>query len=139
MGIKTNKFPLKTHHATPQATFIFPRDRVLISRAKELRKNMTAAERKLWHQYIRIFQFRVLRQIPIDYFIVDFYCPTLKLVIEIDGDSHYTEQGQDYDRERSQRLESYELKVIRFTNQQVLEHFDGVCEEIGGLIPPSPP
>jgi len=100
---------------------------------------MTAAERKLWHQYLRTFEFRVLRQRPIDYFIVDFYCPTLKLVIEIDGDSHYTEQGQDYDRERSQRLESYGLKVIRFTNQQVLENFDGVCEEIEGLIPPSPP
>ena len=119
--------------------FHLPYDRALILRAKELRKNMTAAERKLWHQYLRTFQFRVFIQRPIDYFIVDFYCPTLKLVIEIDGDSHYTEQGQDYDRERSQRLESYGLKVIRFTNQQVLENFDGVCEEIGGLIPPSPP
>jgi len=100
---------------------------------------MTAAERELWHQYLRTFEFRVFRQRPIDYFIVDFYCPTLKLVIEIDGDSHYTEQGQDYDQERSQRLTGYGLKVIRFTNQQVLENFEGVCEAIRGLIPPNPP
>ena len=119
--------------------FHLPYDRALIPRAKELRKNMTATKRKLWHQYLRTFQFRVFRQRPIDYFIVDFYCPTLKLVIEIDGDSHYTEQIQDYDRERSQRLAGYGLKVIRFTNQQVLENFDGVCGEIGGLIPPSSP
>jgi very-short-patch-repair endonuclease len=119
--------------------FHLPYDHRLIPRAKELRKNMTAAERKLWHQYLRTFEFRVFRQRPIDYFIVDFYCPTLKLVIEIDGDSHYTEQGQDYDQERNQRLEGYGLKVIRFTNQQVLENFEGVCEAIGGVIPPSPP
>jgi very-short-patch-repair endonuclease len=119
--------------------FHLPYDRGLIPRAKELRKNMTAAERKLWHQYLRIFEFRVFRQRPIDYFIVDFYCPALKLVIEIDGDSHYTKQSQYYDQERSQRLEGYGLKVIRFTNQQVLENFESVCGDIRGLIPPNPP
>ena len=62
----------------------------LVQRAKELRKNMTKAERKLWYDYLRNFKYRVHRQRPIDQFIVDFYCFELKLVIEIDGDSAIT-------------------------------------------------
>jgi very-short-patch-repair endonuclease len=116
--------------------FHLPYNPDLVARAKALRGNMTPAEKKLWYQYLKTFKFRVLRQRPIDHFIVDFYCPTLKLVIEIDGESHFTEEGQDYDRERTQRLEGYGLKVLRFTNQQVLKCFEDVCGEIQALIPP---
>ncbi|HBE56853.1 MAG TPA: endonuclease, partial [Cyanobacteria bacterium UBA11366] len=70
--------------------FHLPYNPALVARAKELRKNMTPAEKKLWYGYLRTFQFRVLRQRPIDHFIVDFYCPSLKLVIEVDGESHFT-------------------------------------------------
>jgi very-short-patch-repair endonuclease len=119
--------------------FHLPYNPALNSRAKELRKNMTPAERKFWHKYLRTFQFKVYRQRPIDYFIVDFYCPSLKLVIEVDGESHYTDEGKDYDRERTQRLEGYGIKVIRFSNQEVLNEFEGVCDEIERMIPPSPP
>jgi very-short-patch-repair endonuclease len=111
----------------------------LISRAKELRKNMTPAERKLWHGYLKKFQLRVLRQRPIDHFIVDFYCPSLKLVIEVDGESHYTNEGKARDRERTERLEGYGIIVIRFTNRQILDDFEKVCERIEMMIPPSPP
>ena len=121
-----------------ETDFHLPYNPALISRAKELRKNMTTAERKLWHQYLRTFKFKVYRQRPIDYFIVDFYCPSLKLVIEVDGEGHYTDEGKDYDQERTQRLEGYGIKVIRFTNQQVLNEFESVCEEIEKMIPPSP-
>ena len=110
----------------------------LVERAKELRKNMTKAERKLWYEYLKNFKYRVHRQRPIDQFIVDFYCFELKLVIEIDGDSHNTENAQAYDLERSQILESYGLKIIRFTNEEVLTNFEGICEVIGGLIAPTP-
>ncbi|ALF54946.1 endonuclease [Nostoc piscinale CENA21] len=119
--------------------FHLPYNTKLVERAKELRKNMTPAEKKLWCDYLRAFQFRVLRQRPIHHFIVDFYCPNLQVVIEIDGDSHFTDEGQDYDRERTRILEGYCLKIIRFTNSQVLNHFESVCEQIQGLIPPSPP
>nr|WP_226577239.1 DUF559 domain-containing protein [Microseira wollei] len=68
--------------------FHLPYNPQLVERAKELRKNMTPAEKKLWNNYLRRFQFRVLRQRPIDNFIVDFYCANLKLVIEIDGEKH---------------------------------------------------
>jgi very-short-patch-repair endonuclease len=66
----------------------------LIARAKELRKKPTPAEKKLWQNYLRAFKFRVLRQRPINNFIVDFYCADLKLVIEVDGESHFTEEGR---------------------------------------------
>jgi len=119
-----------------ETDFHLPYNPALVARAKELRKNMTPAEKKLWYQYLKTFEFRVLRQRPIDHFIVDFYCPTLKLVIEIDGESHFTDEGQDYDRERTQRLEGHGLQVLRFTNQQVLKSFENVCGEIQALIPP---
>jgi very-short-patch-repair endonuclease len=99
---------------------------------------MTSAEKRLWYGYLRTFKFTVLRQRPIDYFIVDFYCPTLKLVIEVDGESHYSNDGKDYDCERTQRLEGYGIEVIRFTNQQILGDFERICGEIQRLIPPSP-
>jgi very-short-patch-repair endonuclease len=99
---------------------------------------MTKAERKLWYDYLRTFPHRVHRQRPIDNFIVDFYCPSLKLVIEIDGETHDNQQAQEYDLERTRILERYGLKVIRFTNQDVLGNFEGVCEEIRGVIPPTP-
>ena len=103
----------------------------LVERAKELRKNMTKAERKLWYEYLKNFQYRVHRQRPIDQFIVDFYCPELKLVIEIDGDIHNSEDAQNYDLERTQILSGYGLTVIRFTNQEVLSNFEEVCGVIG--------
>jgi very-short-patch-repair endonuclease len=116
--------------------FHLPYDPALVPTAKELRKNMTPAENKLWYGYLRNFKFKVFRQRPIDHFIVDFYCPSLKLVIEVDGDRHFTEDGKAYDQERTQRLEGYGLKVIRFANQQVLQGFESVCEAIHKEIPP---
>ncbi|MFN7356409.1 MAG: endonuclease domain-containing protein, partial [Pseudanabaena sp.] len=65
--------------------------------------------------------------------------PSLKLVIEVDGEGHYSDEGKDSDQERTQKIESYRIKVIRFTNHQVLNEFESVCEEIERMIPPSPP
>ncbi|NEO00489.1 MAG: endonuclease domain-containing protein [Moorea sp. SIO3I7] len=120
-----------------QKQFHLPYNSNLVSRAKELRKTMTPAEKKLWSDYLKNFQFRVLRQRPIGNFIVDFYCAALKLVIEVDGESHYTEAGQAYDQERSQILEGYGLKVIRFTNDEVLHNFEAVCVRISSELPPN--
>jgi very-short-patch-repair endonuclease len=122
--------------ALNSSDFYLPYDVALVPRAKELRKNMTAAEKKLWYGYLRTFRFKVLRQRPIDHFIVDFYCPSLKLVIEIDGDSHFTEDGKASDQERTQILEGYGLKVLRFTNQDVMKDFRQVCAILQSWIPP---
>lgn len=111
----------------------------LVERARELRKHMTPAEKRLWYSFLHGFKYPVLRQRPIDHYIVDFYCAQLCLVIEIDGESHFTEEGKTYDEERTRILEGYGLRVLRFTNEQVLHEFEGVCQQIEGMIPPDPP
>ena len=101
---------------------------------------MILAEKKLWYEYLRTFPFRVLRQKPIDNFIVDFYCAKLKLVIEVDGDTHFFPEAQAKDEARTNILQGYGLTVIRFTNDDVLENFEAVCEEIQSYLdPPNPP
>ncbi|MDZ8082600.1 MAG: endonuclease domain-containing protein [Nostoc sp. DcaGUA01] len=114
--------------------FHLPYNPKLVERAKELRKNMTSAEKKLWNNYLKNLKFRVLKQRPINNFIVDFYCPNFKLVIEVDGDSHFTQEGKDYDSERTAILAGYGLKVMRFTNDDVLNNFEGVCQKIDEVI-----
>jgi very-short-patch-repair endonuclease len=116
--------------------FHLPYSPQLVARARQMRKNPTPAEKKLWHEFLRAYKPRFLRQRPIDNYIVDFYCAQLRLVIEIDGDTHFTEQGLEYDQQRSHILEGYGLKVIRFTNTEVLENFDAVCSAIEGIPPP---
>ncbi|NJP10218.1 MAG: endonuclease domain-containing protein [Leptolyngbyaceae cyanobacterium RU_5_1] len=116
--------------------FYFPYEAELVARAKELRQNPTPAEKKLWQECLRTFQFRVLRQRPIAHFIVDFYCSALRLVIEVDGDSHFAEQGKTYDAQRTAILESYGLTILRFTNEEVMKQFAGVCDRINAQIPP---
>ena len=107
-----------------------PYNPALIPRAKEMRKNMTAAEKKLWSEYLRTFPLRVYRQRPIDHYIVDFYCPKLKLVIEVDGETHFTSEAQEYDQMRSDVLRGYGLEIIRFTNNDVLNNLPAVCDKI---------
>ncbi len=122
-----------------QGRYFLPYNGNLVERAKEMRKNPTPSESKLWREYLRSFPLKVWRQKPIDNFIVDFYCPKLKLVIEIDGESHFTQEAIVYDHDRTQVLEGYSLRVIRFTNDEVMSCFDGVCERIAEFIPPCPP
>lgn len=106
----------------------------LTERAKHLRKNMTEPEKKLWFWFFvdfqKIHQIRVLRQRIIDNFIVDFYIPKAKIVIEIDWESHFTENWKIYDEERTNILNWLWLKVIRFTNLEIGKNFDWVCESI---------
>ncbi len=109
-------------------------DRNLVDRAKELRKNPTPAERKLWDDYLCRFPHRVLRQRPIDHFIVDFYCAALRLVIEVDGEIHDSEQSQARDEQRSKILQSYGLTVLRIKNAEVMGEFDRVCETIAAFL-----
>jgi len=112
----------------------------LVERARELRRNMTPAERQLW-EYLKHAPYRFLRQRPIDHFIVDFYCPALRLVIEVDGEQHYTEEGKAYDAERDTILQSYGLRVVRFRNEEVLRHFESVRQRIEAVFesPLTPP
>ncbi len=111
-----------------------PYDKNLIARAKELRKNMTPQERKLWYEFLSKYPHRFQRQKVIDHYIADFYCSGAKLVIEIDGSGHFTEEQQRYDQKRTEALESDGLYVLRFTNIDVTENFEGVCFEIDKAV-----
>ena len=76
----------------------------------------------------------MLRQKPIDHYIVDFYCAKAKLVIEIDGSVHDGNEAMNYDKEKDAVLEGYGLTVLRFRNEQVLDEFEKVCKIIGEMI-----
>ena len=102
--------------------------------AKELRKEATRQEKHLWYDFLSKYRVRFQRQKAIDHFIADFYCHKAKLVIEIDGSQHYTEEGQAYDAFRTEVLEGYDLHVIRFTNGQIDKNFRGVCEYIDIMV-----
>ena len=102
----------------------------LTLRGKELRKSMTAQERKLWHLFLKDFPVRFLRQKVIDRFIADFYCASAKIVIELDGSQHFEDTAVAYDEERTAVLEGFGLKIIRFTNLEVDRQFAEVCEKI---------
>lgn len=102
--------------------------------AKVLRKNATVQENHLWYDFLSKYEVRFQRQKPIDNFIADFYCHKAKLVIEIDGSLHYTEAGMEKDEFRTSVLEGYGLKVIRFTNRQISDHFAEVCEYIDKIV-----
>ena len=102
--------------------------------AKVLRKNATAQEKHLWYDFLSKYPVRFQRQKAIDNFIADFYCHRVKLVIEIDGSQHYSDEGFKSDEFRTEILEGYGLKVIRFTNRQIDKNFSGVCEYIDAVV-----
>jgi very-short-patch-repair endonuclease len=99
-------------------------------RAKELRRNPTPAERKLWMKLRgkQLCDLKFRRQHPIDRYIVDFCCVARKLAIEIDGHSHGSQV--EYDRARTAYLQDRGYTVVRFTNRQVLSQLDAVLAEI---------
>ena len=102
--------------------------------ARELRKNMTSQEKHLWYDFLRNYPIKFYRQRVIDNYIADFYCSKAKLVIEIDGSQHYTEEGLNHDKIRTQILEKYGLTVIRFTNEKINTHFTEVCDYIDKVV-----
>ncbi len=111
-------------------------DATTLRAAGMLRKNMTLAEIILWKKLKdrRIFKVKFRRQHPINFFIVDFYCHEYKLVIETDGDIHNDIEKAEYDIGRTAELERYGIKVIRFTNEQVIHNLDLVIIEISNVI-----
>jgi len=108
-----------------------PYNRKLIEVARENRKHPTQAEQKIWFEILKSKQFenyKFLRQKPLDNFIVDFYCAELILAIEIDGDSHATQK--EYDILRSEKLNAYGIKVIRYVNDDIIFNIDGVYKDL---------
>ena len=113
---------------------MLPYNHKLKPRTREMRKNATPQENKLWYRFLRNYSYPFTRQKIIDGYIVDFFCPSKKLVIEIDGSQHYTEEGIEYDRIRTDLLMSFGLHVMRFKNEEVDNSFANVRAEIERYI-----
>jgi very-short-patch-repair endonuclease len=107
-----------------------------IRTAAILRKNMTLSEILLWKKLRnrKIFNTKFRKQHPISMFIVDFYCHEFKLVIEVDGEIHNNKESSEYDLSRSAELNKFGLKVIRFTNEEVIYNIDSVITRILDVI-----
>ena len=102
----------------------------LTTNARALRKNMTKEERQLWYDFLKSYPVRFLRQKVIDNYIVDFYCHSARLIIELDGSQHYEEKGLLKDKIRTERIEQRNLTVIRIPNNEVNKNFEGICQYI---------
>jgi very-short-patch-repair endonuclease len=104
--------------------------------SRDLRKNMTYCEKLLW-QKLRKKQLKgkqFYRQRPLGNYIVDFYCPAVKLVVEVDGGQHFTEAGKQKDMVRDKYLNSLGLKVLRYSDKEVYENINNVLEEIYSFL-----
>ena len=102
----------------------------LRSYAQKLRSEMTKEERHLWYDFLRKLPVTFNRQKVIGPYIVDFYCAKAKLVIELDGAQHYTDDGIANDIERDAYLSGLGIHVLRFTNLDINRKFEGVCRTI---------
>ncbi|MDP8211812.1 MAG: endonuclease domain-containing protein [Candidatus Zapsychrus exili] len=99
---------------------------------RSLRKNQTDTEQKLWFllRSRRLNGIKFRRQHPVDNYILDFYCPKYKLCIESDGGQHYEDEEIKKDKIRTKVLSKYGIKVIRFSNKEILENIEGIYKSI---------
>jgi very-short-patch-repair endonuclease len=98
--------------------------------ARQLRRDPTPAERKLWYEFLSSHQEKFTRQKPLGHYVADFYCAGKRLAIELDGDSHFTDHGKRHDEKRTAALASDGIRIIRFTNVDVMTNFEAVCERV---------
>jgi very-short-patch-repair endonuclease len=109
--------------------------------ARAMRRNMTDAELKLWQELRahRLMGLSFRRQYPIGHYIVDFACPSKRLIVELDGSQHSEDAAMEYDRQRTRALAADGWTVLRFFNHDILKDIDGVCQHIitvSGLAAP---
>lgn len=99
---------------------------------RELRQNQTETEKIMWEKLRdrRFLNFKFRRQYGIGNYIADFYCSSLKLVIELDGGQHFTEEGLEYDKVREEFMKSLGIKTLRFSNNEIYNNIDGVLLKI---------
>ena len=102
----------------------------LTGNAKTLRKNMTKEERHLWYDFLKTLPITVNRQKVIGNYIVDLYIATVKLVIELDGSQHYEDRGIENDTKRDEFLNNLGIEVLRYSNLDVNQRFESVCQDI---------
>ena len=109
---------------------MYPHNKKLTSCSQNLRKNMTPEENHLWYDFLKKLPVVAKRQYGIENYIVDFFIPSAKIAIELDGSQHYEPEAKESDRLRDMRLSSYGIKVLRYTNMDVKKNFHGVAADI---------
>ena len=109
---------------------MYPHNKNLKSFSRDLRKDMTPEERHLWYDFLKYFPIVVKKQYVIDNFIVDFFIPSKKIAIEIDGSQHYEPKARVADQFRDAELARYGIKVLRYTNFDIQKRFEGVASDI---------
>ena len=95
---------------------------------------MTKEERHLWYDFLKTYPIRFSRQKVLGKYIVDFYSAEAKIVIELDGSQHYDPENQIKDKERTDFLKQYGLRIIRIPNNEIMNNFMGVCEYIDAAV-----
>ena len=103
---------------------------------KDLRNEMPSAERILWNHLRKrqLLDFKFRRQHGVGPYVVDFFCPALRLVVEVDGDSHFRLKEQEHDKKRDEYLKHVKLHVVRFTNDQIYQDLEEVLRELANKI-----
>ena len=106
----------------------------LVPYSQKMRKEMTKEESLLWYRFLRKYPLQFRRQYVIGNYIVDFYCHKAKLVVELDGSQHYNPEEKEYDERRTEYFNQNGLRVLRFSNLDVLRNFRSVCESIDTAV-----
>ena len=109
---------------------MIPYNKKLVSTAKTLRKNMTPEEKHLWYDLLKRLPFNVRRQHNIENYIVDFYIAEKKTVIEVDGRQHLVQEHKKADKQRDLDLNSWNITVLRYSNDSIRNEFNSVSEDI---------
>ena len=111
-----------------------PKNDSLLPLARQLRREMTPHERKLWFLFLRTYPVKIYKQRIIRSYIADFYCASAKLVIELDGAQHFEADAAACDAKRDAAFRALGLCVLRFSNREIDREFPLVCERIDQVI-----
>jgi very-short-patch-repair endonuclease len=109
---------------------MIPYNKKLVPNARELRKNMTPEEKHLWYDFLKRLPLNVRRQHNIENYIVDFYIAERKVVIEVDGRQHKLPEHKEADAKRDAELASWDITVLRYSNESVRNNFGAVTSDI---------
>ncbi|MBQ3551462.1 MAG: DUF559 domain-containing protein [Clostridia bacterium] len=109
---------------------MYPYNKKLVANSQALRKNMTHEEKHLWYDFLKMLPMPVKRQKNIENYIVDFYIPQVKTVIEIDGIQHTADDHYEKDQNRDLNLKKWGIKVLRYSNKEINSNFNSVVLDI---------
>ena len=105
-------------------------DPLYLDKARKLRREMTRQERHLWYDFLRNHKVKFYKQKPYGPYILDFYCPSRSLAIELDGSQHYEVDGMEKDETRNEYLAHKGVRTLRFSDTDIDKNFEGVCSAI---------